>query len=157
MNECKEKISCGALGLYQFFFDGPPSSQLLEVKTKVVQVSVLLVKVPRLFRRASRFSGQQGLATLCCIEEVLFSWSNSIFPKFSSILIQCSSNIHPFPKVQHGHFSFVDSQEEPCCWEQCLIGTCFGPVGPCCACWGFFLLGWLFTMIFMREAAGMMG
>lgn len=47
--------------------------------------------------------------------------------------------------------SYVRAPEEPCCWEQCLIGTCFGPVGPCCACWGFFLLGWLFTMIFMRE------
>ena len=46
----------------------------------------------------------------------------------------------------------VSSKEEPCCWEKCLIGTCFGPVGPCCACWGFFLLGWFFTLVFMREA-----
>eukprot|EP00434_Breviolum_minutum_P038783 symbB.v1.2.034418.t1/scaffold4402.1/size45815/3 len=42
--------------------------------------------------------------------------------------------------------------EEPCCWEQCLIGTCFGSCGPCCACWGFFLLGWLFTIVFVQRA-----
>eukprot|EP00435_Cladocopium_sp_Y103_P062408 s86_g24.t1 len=47
--------------------------------------------------------------------------------------------------------SYAKPPEEPCCWEKCLIGTCFGPVGPCCACWGFFLLGWFFTLVFMGE------
>ncbi|CAE7432755.1 Disp1 [Symbiodinium microadriaticum] len=40
---------------------------------------------------------------------------------------------------------------DPCCWENCLIGTCFGCCGPCVPCWSFFLLGWLFTVLFVRE------
>lgn len=40
---------------------------------------------------------------------------------------------------------------EPCCWERCLLGQCCGAAGSCVPCWLFFLLGWLFTLLFMRE------
>ncbi|CAJ1342946.1 unnamed protein product, partial [Effrenium voratum] len=37
------------------------------------------------------------------------------------------------------------------CWESCLTGKFFGFLGACVPCWGFFLLGWLFTLLFFAE------